>query len=464
MYKLTPDEIKKVCNDLYILPDKDDEYVVGYTFEQAKDNYYEMLGDAPFEFEDTFISNPLIDITGRWLYLNKRTSDDELIDYEKACDYYGEENVNNYFGKYIEHNYGYEPELDTDSILEALKSKVNPIYKDNKYNIYHFDNIHQAYADTNLKDKIDNINWEEDCYIISSKVVADDDFVSDDDAVIVLNASSPYDIYVWSNCVDDYHNEYIESLDELKSYLGYESDTWKYINDNILKNYLFDKANVNKNGIIEELIIPMISLKPYIRNKNINREISANLIKEFLSDDYPHLDYSYVYGYDLPDHVIDSISRENKLLIKELYNINENKLEQILKNNFDDEHGITKSVYEALAVTLEQTAYANLLSDILNGIKDCFPGYFSKYLDLSNTEFKIINCPKEIFSRLIDEYIDEYESTAYLDELYRVSLDRIFGSYIENLSVKDKEEYGGSYDEFDPDTFNEILAEKISVE
>ena len=438
MYILTDEQIRAVEDWLNTF-DVDESQKIGKTEAELKELFYPALGDAPFEFEDTFITNPLLTEFGAPLY-----------NYKNACDHYGESAVNNFFAKVLEHRFGIEVKEEKEEIIEAaVDSKISdkPIAEDQNFTIYRFKDVDEL--DNLVHDEVDIGVTDGDFLLITAKDKVDDDFVSEGDDVYVVDLDSGL---CWSNNT-------VNTIDELKYDILTDS-SWAVI-DNLLKEkHLYDACGLSGAGSDSTFStdIRWAEMEDYFKHAHSGRQpdtISGDTCLDVLAGDYRPQIY---YEEDFIDDVLDDISPENLQNIADKFQVNKNDIKKALssKTNFtmQDDIKIYQLVNDALHNCLYNSEYSNLLESILKGIQECFPSYMDQYLELDSDGVVVKNCPKSILSKLMDDYIEELEPSEYLENLYNCNLIDLLGAFIrKNLFIR--EEY--SYQEYNKDEFNDMI-------
>lgn len=446
MYILSQDEIKKVCNDLNII----DSYLDDIW--QDPDKVKEALGNAPFEFENILILNPMRDEIGHWFKT-----------YKEACEYYGEQNVNKFFGKYIAHNFGYVPKEDGDVVLEDFKSaNKKPDYEDNFLQIYTNYNPHELLRDL-YKNKIElsDYVYNNNIYsliIIKNKVDDDDFFAVDDNYAILID-----DGFNVISTELQYKN-YTENLDDIKGYIiALEDDpnpkAWEWLDKNVLRVPLYKSLGLDNTNIAHVDIEPF-TLILYMNNRQGNY-LSRAAIGEFLMKDSSIYDVSYIYEYGLDKSLFDSLSKESIELIKNEFNVTEDEIKQVFEGNFkeNDEKLLQLSYFllNCYALSIQTYAYNSVLNDIFNGIKEAFPDYLRKGITSINKDSIKLDISREDFDKFLDEVVEE--SIDWYSDIYKDDFMNLLGYYFirDNLKVREDD----SYEHFDQDTFNKIIEQKI---
>ena len=440
MYRLTPEQIEDVEGYLRVSVDFDESEKIGHTFDQLKELYRPYFGDAPFEFEDIFITNPLLDTTGRW-----------LGSYEKACDFYGEELVNEYFGKLISTHWKEPVVIDTETIIEAAVDRQipdKPIYKDNDVTIYNFKDLDKL--DELVHDDIDIGNTRGNFLLITSADNADDDFVSEGEDMWVVDLESAL---CWSN-------NGVESIDGLRNN-ALSAQAWAVIDDLLKNETLYDSCGLKdkSNESTFSADIKWLDLKDDFREVKSNNRVETipGLIAlDILNGDYTPEIY---FESDFIDGIIDDISEENLKNLSDKFNLSEEEIKKSLDSKADSvgENGdkCWRLVSDSLYNTLYNSEYNNLLEDVYKGIKECFPAYFTPYLDFDSEALHIKNCPKHILSRVMNDYIEQQEQNDWIENIYSgTNLSALIGGLIA-LNLFIKERY--SYQDYDKDEFNDMI-------
>lgn len=361
-----------------------------------------------------------------------------------------------------------------DMLKEEFKAPDKPIYEDSDFKVYHFTDANYVLQKTNIADVLDpnSIMDESDehIYVVAKKAYENDYFVSDDDEAILITINPKYKnkIEAFSSPLDD-GSGYISSLDDLTLYMNEAhkfKDTWKFINDNILKTFLFKKVNSDSNGnYFAE--IPMKDVESAIHNHPYNGSyLKAEFIRDILSNDAEPYDCSYLYQYDLPSMLFNSIDDENMKALMDKFKVSEKEIESVFVPNKDlpnSLYQIYQLIFSAYVNSIQNKAYANVLEQILDAIRDSFPAFARPYIEVTADNITFKNMPKEIYSQLIDDYIDEESYNNYVDSLYYGSdLKDISKHYLDQLMVINKEENNsGSYEEFDEEEFNELLSAEL---
>lgn len=442
MYILTKEQIKKVEDYLEDFIEINYDETQELTEDELDIFYKERFGDGPFIFEGIRIVNPILSISGRW-----------LGGYKKACEYYGEEDVNNFFGETLKAHFKENPEEDKDAIIEELKASNDPIYKDDNYIIYHFKDRDEIDEKSNIEDYKDMDILEgdnEEYYLVSGRDTNDDDFVGENNSLFAITYPS---MYVYG----DYDSK-IDNLDELKYFLEKDDkNCWDFINENILKIFIYKQCGLI-NAETFSLNLPLKRLENAFDKLHLKNSTSSELVKEVLFGDYIP-DVTYLYEYDLPSYVINDINEKN---LKSL-NLSKEDLEKLSRIDLDSERleNIYKLIFSAYRESIQNISYSNLLNAILEEIKACFPKYFQPYIEIDQANFSINNCPKNVISKLIDDYIYNNETDAYLDSLYRSLFYWILEDFIKrsfDIRLED------TYDDYDRDEFNECLEIAIDGE
>ena len=444
MYNLTDEQIWKVDDYFHNVFDFDESEKIGKTEAELRKLYYPSLGDAPFTFNDVFITNPLIDDYGNY-----------LGSYERACEYYSKELVNNFYGELLKH-WGEEVDDDSDVILEsAIDRKISdkPIYKDNDVTIYNFKDLDKL--NELVKDEIDIGVTGGNFLLISAADTIDDDFVAEGEDIYVVDLES-------GSC---WNNANGESIDDLRNYV-LSAKAWAVIDDLLKNETLYASCDLKDKNYDATFSadIEWNDLKDNFAEVKSNSRvetISGTVALDVLNYDYQPNIY---YEEDFIDNVVDDISDKNLTALSQQFDIPKEDIKSILKSSTpsdgDKQDACYRVVNDALYRSLFDSEISNLLEDIIKGIKDCFTAEFNQYVEYDSDGMHIKNCPKQVLSKLMDKYIEQQDQYDWLENIYsQTNLSALIGGLIA-LNLFIKERY--SYQDYDKDTFNEFLEMCIS--
>lgn len=334
-------------------------------------------------------------------------------------------------------NYWRDKVKSPDTFIEAyVKTTEKPIYKSNDLSVYRFTN-----------ETLPALDWDEGFLksdlgylLVSENDIPDDDFVSERDNQYLINLDT-LDL--------DTNDEDVISLDNLKYYIENtlkDNGAWKVI-DKVLKDTsLFDLNELDESGkIVKRFSWDEFRSAFKASGRNHIDSLGGETIMDVLSDGF-NPEY-YFEDVDVP-YLVDCISDENWNRIEKELKVTK---EQVMEDAPQAFYTALRNAYERCMFNAE---YSALLSDITEGIKECFPKELLPCFDLTSDEmFATFN--KEQLEKLFDYYYDLKEHDYYINDIYgNCTLKNMISDIIEmKLYVRER----SSYLDFNSDEFNDCL-------
>ena len=426
MIKLTQDQIDLVTEWLNNEFDWDDD---SYFHGQSSP----VVG-ADFEFEGSTIVNPFFDETGSY-----------LGQYEAACEYYGEDLVNQYFltvANNLENKY---KETFLESVIDNYNKDI--IYEDDKIKVISTDieSSLLSQLDQSFPDHVINHLFKVNDPIILIGFKSDndgDDFIFENDTIIAI---SPLYYFNTAILTDDHYSPFnnIEYLDELYQIIKegklLPKDLWPVLLNTLIEEPYLSSC-LDSSGNYGNADIPWSSLHNLKLWNNSFSDLDTILDGSVLGDpDFVNSFSDVVFRCEAIDF-IDYIDDKSWDVLTETFKLSKDDIINELEKNSTapavDE--ISSLILQCAAHAVLEDSYKQYLRIIHNELKKALPEKILPYTTFNNIGITITKCPINILKDIMLDYVNLNIHRKNAQDIIDLSLSDLIDNYIIEYLYPDK--------------------------